>query len=163
MAAVLSLCGPAWGGLEATIRSAGDYDPHGCGFWGDSLILSVTDQGREIAEKKYCSAYAHGAARVVTDALGHPYVLLEYSEGHGTNAFTGYLVIYRLADQLIERERVRLSIGAGPASRWSYEYTAETPTGGGLRLLLQLSTSGVPEPYLSPPPATQTVAVDTVR
>jgi hypothetical protein len=78
----------------------GSSSGNGCGFWGDSETLSITDNGREILQKRYCSAYGGSEARIVSDARTHYYVLLKYSEGHGTNAWTDFLTIYELTSPL---------------------------------------------------------------
>jgi len=79
---------------------------------------------------------------VVTDAGGAAYLLLDSAEGHGTNAWTDYLVAYRLTDQLTERARLEMSEAAGPTSRWRYSYRIDTPPSGGLVLRLQLTVDG---------------------
>jgi hypothetical protein len=125
--AVLLLPEAGWGALRATVQATGPGDPNGCGFWGDGETLSITDNGGEILQKRYCSAYGKSKATIVTDARARNYVLLEFSEGHGTNAWIDYLTIYELTDGLTERRRVVLSEGAGPTSRWLYDLPSRHP------------------------------------
>jgi hypothetical protein len=148
---------------QATVRSTGDYDPNNCGFWGDSLTLTISDGDRVIITKRYCSAYGESHARIVSDARAHNYVLLTHSEGHGTNAKTDYLTVYRLTDKLIKRTRVRISEGVGPTARWFYDYTVQTLPQGGLKLVMTLRIEGTPDRGSIPPEPARVVIVDRHR
>ena len=97
----------------------------------------------------------------MTDAQGRHYVLLEYSEGHGTNAGTDYLTIYELTDKLAERKRLTLSEGIGPTSRWVYDYIVTTPKTGGVSLMMTLQVGGTPDPGVALPDKTKIVRIDT--
>jgi hypothetical protein len=132
----------------------------GCEFWGDGLILSITDHGRVILKKHYCSAYGAGEVRMVTDAIGNHYVFLEYSEGHGTSATTGYLKIYRFTNRLIEKDHFTISEFVGPDSVWTCHYIIHTPHGGGLQLILTRTLDGPPDPDIPMPPETQIITID---
>jgi len=150
---------PAWPAPQATVQSSGNQDPNGCGFWGDSLTLSVIDQGKKILKKDYCSAYGKSKVQVITDTKAQNFVLLEYSEGHGTNATTDYLVVYALTKTLAERARALISFGVGLTSRWFYDYVVETPSVGGLKLVMTLRVWGIPDPGTLPEASTKIVEV----
>jgi hypothetical protein len=149
--------GPRRGTPQATVRSILDADSNGCGFWGDGETLSITDIGKPTLILNYCSAYGMSKATIVTDARAENYVLLTTKEGHGTNAWTNYLTIYRLTNKLARRKRLKISEGAGPTSRWFYDYEVTTPPQGGLKLILTLRVEGPPEPGLTPSEQTKTV------
>jgi hypothetical protein len=134
--------------------------PSGCDFRGDDLVLSITDRGRRVLVKHYCSAYGLGNARMVTDAIGHHYVFLEHSEGHGTSATTGYLKIYRFTNRLIEKDNFTISEFVGPDSVWTCHYVIHTPHGGGLQIILTRTLDGPPDPDIPMPPETQIITID---
>lgn len=137
-----------------------DQDPNGCGFWGDSLTLSVTDDDKKTLDKDYCSSYGRGSATIVQDVNQTNYVFLTWSEGHGTNATTDYLTIYKLTNSLIERTRITISEGAGPTSRWNYKYTIEKPSDGGLRLIMTLRVDGDGEVTDIPAERTKVISIE---
>ena len=122
---------PENGGLRVTTRS-GPSDRPDCAF-GDAMTLIVLNQNREILRRDYCSAYGLGGARLVTDARGKHFVLLEYSDGHGTHATTGYLQIYEVEEQsLQERTQLMIREGIGTIADSVYDYRVGTPTSGGI-------------------------------
>ena len=57
--------------------------------------------------KNYCSAYGRGSARLVRDNQGRTFVLLTYSEGHGTRATVDYVGVEELVGNVL-RQRGRL-------------------------------------------------------
>ncbi|SRR5579883_482718 len=151
LAVVLTASAPSWGAPQVIVRSAADYDPNGCGFRGDGEVLTITDGNRVLLTKNYCSAYGKSEAQIISDALARNDVLVTHSEGHGTNASTDYLTVYRLTDRLIKRTRITISEGVGISARWFYDYKVETPEHGGLKLVLTLRVDGKPDFGMVPP------------
>lgn len=113
-----------------------------CQFDDDSMTLVLTEGGKEIARRYFCSSYGKSTADVVTDARGISYVLLRYGEGRGTNATQEYLEVFGIGKDLIEYVRTPVSAGAGALSRWYYDHRIETPKGGGIRLILTRRVDG---------------------
>jgi len=89
-------------------------------------------------------------------------VILRYGEGRGTNAREEYLAVFGLANELVEYARTPVSAGAGPTSRWYYEYTVTRPSGGGLRLILTLHIDGN-DVMWAPSETTRVITVGTVH
>jgi hypothetical protein len=80
-----------------------------------------------------------GSARLVTDARGKHFVLLEHGEGRGSHATRMYLTVFELTayeDRGYLEERVRLLIEQplGIHSDSIYEYRVVTPEIGGMAL-----------------------------
>jgi hypothetical protein len=109
----------------------------GCDFVDDAMSLFVTDGGKELAQRDFCSSYGRATAKVAADRRGRNYVLLEYSEGRGTNASTTFLAVYRLAPELLEVMRIPISWATGPTQRFVYQYDIEADQSGGLRIALR--------------------------
>ena len=145
---------------KATLQSTGLDDLHGCEFLGDSMTLSISDGGREIVRKTYCSAYGQGSVKIVPDAQGRQYVLLEQAEGHGTNFSTTYLDVFRLGDALVEQQRVLISELAGLTSRWTYAYGVEKPRTGGLTLRMTLHLDGDGQTFVPSPKKRKIIQID---
>ena len=120
------------GPLRAMVRSE-EENPEDCRNH-EKMRLTVLDGTREVATRTYCSAYNLGEARVVTDATGKSYVLLQYGQGHGTRATTMYLTIYEFRNFLDERARVPIQEPVGVEADIVYEYAIATPAGGGIVL-----------------------------
>jgi len=98
--------------------------------FGRRLTLSITDQGREFLQR-LLPAYAHGTVRSSRMSSGIRTSCWSTAEGHGTNAFTGYLVRLQ-ADRSADRTRANPRVdGAGAASRWIYGYTVDVPAVAG--------------------------------
>jgi len=162
MLALVASSVTASAGPKAVIQPTGalDQDPNHCGFRGDSLTLSIVDEGKKLVHRNYCSAYGKGAAEVFTDRNGRIYVILEHAEGHGTNATTEYVTIYRLiAANLDEIIRVPVSWGTGPTSRATYSYRAEDVESGGLKLTMWRTDNGGEECCVLPE-KTQVIMID---
>ena len=113
-----------------------------CKFEDDGMTLIVSDAGKDVTKHYFCSSYGKALALLVTDSRGKSYVFLRYGEGRGTNAVEEYLIVFSLARELVEYVRTPLSAGAGPTSRWSYDYRVEKPASGGIRLVLTLRVEG---------------------
>ena len=144
-AVALCLTAPnAFGAPTATlVNGHGNLKgPPLCKFEDDSMTLVVSDAGTEVTKHYFCSSYGKALARMVTDSRGQTYVLLRYGEGRGTNATEEYLAVFGLTKDLVEYVRTPVSAGAGPTSRWTYDYRIEKPTVGGVRLVLTLRVEG---------------------
>ena len=141
--------------LSAIVRYR---DPSGCG-WRDDMTLVILRQGREILSEDYCSAYTRGEARVVTDATGRSYVLLEYSEGHGTGATSDFLKIFEVEDDSLT-ERAQLMIRSNASL---YDYSVGTPPEGGMIVSGRWIVDGPhPENWRAPPRSRTVIQLDTV-
>ena len=145
---------------DVSVRPSTDYAENDCGLFDtDGLILTVTDHGRPILEKRFCSSYGASKARIVSDGRAHNFLLLEYKVGHGTNAPVDSLTVYELTDRLVERVNLTLSEPMGETSRWTYDYrvTARRPSGLTLRMTLQVD--GKPDTGSKLPPPTKIIVV----
>ena len=133
-----------------------------CRFADDALTVEVRDGSTLLSAYSFCSSYGKASADLAVDVRGRSYLLLNYSQGRGPNATSGYLSVFRVAFEMVEYVRVPISSATGPTSRWEYQYTVTTPRQGGLQLTFNL--------HLSPPDAkgiccepadvTRTIAID---
>jgi len=106
------------------------------------MHLSVFVEGRRIASRSFCSAYGKGSARVVTDARGRAYVLLDYSVGHGSHIASDLLAIYRVDKRLVRRGTLISRDPIGPDAEASYHYAIKMPRSGGLKFIGTLKVTG---------------------
>lgn len=130
--------------IEPALPESGWSPAAACssGFAEDDLTLRVSEKGKQVASTNFCSSYGKAKAHVITDKTGQTFILLEYSEGRGPNATTGYLALERLPD-LLEVLRIPLSWATGPAERFTYSYVTELPASGGVRIILKGRNSGL--------------------
>ena len=119
--------------LRVDVLSILEGVPDTCGG-GDAMRLVVFDGDRETATHSYCSAYSFGGARLISDARGNHFVLLEHGEGRGTRATNMYLTVFELNEILNERARLLIEEPAGIAADSIYQYRVESPPGGGIIL-----------------------------
>ena len=125
---------PKWPDLNPDTKECG-------GFSDDSLILKIKKDGKEITHE-FCSSYGEAEAKIVQDARDDNLLILKFGLGRGTNARSEYLSVYRVDRNLIEYVRIPVSEGAGPSSRWYYDYKIEKPKQGGLIIALSLRIEG---------------------
>ena len=111
------------------------------GLSEDSRILRINDNGKEITHR-FCTSYGKADATIIKDSKGNNFLFLTFSQGRGTNATSDYLSVYRVEENLVEYVRIPISEGAGPASRWYYDYKIEKPKQGGLTISLSLRIEG---------------------
>jgi hypothetical protein len=72
------------------------------------------------------------------DKAGETFIVLKFSEGRGSNAWTDYLELDRLQPpDLLEVLRVPLSWATSLAGRFTYSYVTELPASGGIRIHLK--------------------------
>jgi hypothetical protein len=110
------------------------------GFSYDNFILKINNNGKEITHE-FCSS-READAEVVQDAIGDYFLILKSTAGHGTNAWTDYFTVYRINPNLIEYLKTPISDGAGPFSRWYYDYKITKPEHGGLVFTFSLRIEG---------------------
>jgi hypothetical protein len=127
---------PKWPKLKLDVKECG-------GFSEDSLILKIKNNSEEITHE-FCSSYGKADAQIVKDAIGDKFLILKFGEGRGTNSVSEYISVYRIQDKFMKYEYVRIPIseGAGPVSRWYYEYEITKPNEGGLVITLRLRIEG---------------------
>lgn len=125
---------PKWSDLNPDAEECG-------GFSEDSLVLKIKDNEKEVIHE-FCSSYGQADAKIVRDAKKDSFLILKFSQGRGTNAWSDYISIYRLDKNLIEYVRIPVSEGAGLSSRWYYDYEIEKPKQGGLKITLSLRIKG---------------------
>jgi hypothetical protein len=125
---------PKWFDLNPAAKECG-------GFSEDSLILTIKINKEEIKDE-FCSSYGKADAKIIKDAHGDSYLILKFAQGRGTNATSDYLSVYRIDKNLIEYVRIPISEGAGPMSRWYYDYKIEKPKQGGLIISVSLRIEG---------------------
>jgi hypothetical protein len=152
----------------ATLRWNGDWDGkvpfRGCQIPGDSMTLTIREGRRVVAERDICPAYNQAKARVVSDAKGVNYLLLETSEGHGTHVMQTYLEVYRLPELWTYAARTPIYGPSGILREWRYSYVVTKPRGGGLRLVLRRRMAGAVRPGDAPAPEPRRViTIETGR
>ena len=139
-----------------------------CARVEDTLTMIVSNDRKVVAKHYFCASSGpiSTTAQVVTDRAGNNYILLNYGEGHGTNAVRKYLKIYALPKDLTKLSqgmydylRTPISAAAGLTSGWVYRYQIEKLSCGGLRLLLALSIDG-PKQKVWTEPAQKTRIID---
>jgi hypothetical protein len=143
---------------SATVSPAAVDNPN-CEMTHDSLTLLVQMDDGQQHRLDYCSAYDRSTAQMIADKAGNSYVAVTFLSGHGTNASTEYLVIYRVSDRLIKRKQVLLSEPAGPDSRWVYSYEIIKPGRGGIILKMTLHQEGTNAVFLAAPPKSRTIRI----
>lgn len=113
--------------------TSGPLHSSACQFWGDAKVLQILRNGVVLLRQGYCSAYGQGGARLITDQGGRRFVLLEYFEGHGTRASTGYLRVYELhGKQLKDRGRLVKSEPIGMEADLVFDMSVKTLPKGGI-------------------------------
>ena len=106
-----------------------------CQFRGDDMALRIYRGRTKVLSEDYCSAYGKGSARLIRDKRGRTFVLLSYSEGHGTHATADYLRVYELINgALYERAALLQREPIGPFRDLLYAYSVKTLPAGGLRI-----------------------------
>ena len=108
------------------------------GFADDDMTLIVSEGSKTLEEHPFCSSYGKATANVVTDAHGVSYILLDFGVGRGTNAVTEYLDVFPVEKNMVEYAQMPLSEGAGPVSRWYYDYEVVSPPSGGIVVTFNL-------------------------
>jgi hypothetical protein len=109
---------------------------------GDAERVEIRDGTAKIAELPFCSAYSGASAEVVTDRAGVSFLLLRFGQGHGTNARSEYLSVYRIAAELDEYLRTPVSGPASKVDRWEYTYAVSPLPKCGIRIVLTLLHGG---------------------
>jgi hypothetical protein len=131
----------------------------GCDFADDAMSLVITDDGKQLASEDFCSSFGKAKASMVVDQRGRNYVLLEYTEGRAPNATATYLMVFRLATDLVPVVRIPLSWGTGPTQRFTYAYDTASDQAGGLQITLR-GTGEAGSDCCVPPEKVQTIHID---
>ena len=131
----------------------------GCDFPDDAMSLVITDDGKELAREDFCSSFGQAKARMAADAHGRNYALLEYTEGRAPNPTTTYLIVFRLAADLVQVVRIPLSWGTGPTQRFTFGYDTGSDQSGGLRITLR-GTGEAGSDCCVPPETVETIRID---
>jgi hypothetical protein len=114
-----------------------------CGFGDEEVTLVVSENDRQITKLDYCSSYGNSSARVVSDRLGRNYIAVEYGEGRGTLAVTTHLLIYYLdGTYLHEIARMPISWTTGFNGNWTFEYSFDQLSAGGLQVTFRRVGNG---------------------
>lgn len=130
----------------------------------DAMKLVVLEGERVMDVRDYCSAYALGGARAVTDARDRHYILLEHFEGRGTRATSGFLTIYEFDRFLDERARLLMSEPVGREALSVFHYRLETPPNGGIIIKGPWTVDGEMRGWGNPPSRSRTLLeIDTER
>lgn len=131
----------------------------GCEFSTDAMRVNVKESGKLLAALDFCSSYGEADAHLVADRKGYNYLMLEFGQGHGTNAVTRYLGIYRLSDDLYELTRIPISWAVGPTQTFGYSYRVMDDNSGGLKI--ELIGADVPgSECCNPPEKIWTIRID---
>ena len=97
------------------------------------MVLKILDGSSKAVLHEYCSAYGKGSARLVTDGRGRAFVLLDYSEGHGTHVTVDYLRVDEIVgDTLYERGRLVKSEPTGTFANLVFDLKVKTLPQGGI-------------------------------
>ena len=130
----------------------------------DTERLAILEGERELFQHLYCSEHGWGGGRLVTDALGRHYVLLEYGEGRGNRNTSMNLSVYRFLESLDERANLVVRTPVGLEADVILDYRVETPASGGLVLRGTRRLDGELAPGDPPiaPEATTVLEIDTV-
>jgi hypothetical protein len=140
----------AW---QVNVASGPLHSP-ACQFWGDARVLQILRNGAVLLSQNYCSSYGKGRARLVTDQRGRRFVLLEYFEGHGTHASTGYLRVYELhGNHLKDRGRLVKSEAIGIEADLVFDISVKTPPKGGITISARPRVDGKLRPGEAAPSA----------
>jgi hypothetical protein len=105
----------------------------------DAMTLLLTGADNQSHSHPFCTSHGAGAtAKVFTDKAGRHFVFLEYHSGHGTNAVTEHLKIFRFGTgQLFDVMQIDLGWYTGVEQHFKYEYTVESAEAGGLLIMLR--------------------------
>jgi hypothetical protein len=138
-----TLCSAAYAAPQVKLESPlnlGDADKEWChSSPEDSMLLTVTDEGKSPIVLRVCASYGAGKAEVVTDKRGRNYVLFNYGVGRGTNnAVNYYLRVYRLdGNNLLNVMDIPLTWPTSPINRFTYDYSVGTGAPVGLEIKLR--------------------------
>jgi hypothetical protein len=126
--------------ISPRFLSEGYYSPQfkDCdGETEDALTLTVSDHGKPVVSKNFCSSYGRASARVIVNKFGETIIVLKFSEGRGSNAWTDFLELDQLQQpRLLEVLRVPLSWATSGTGRFTYNYVVELTDSGGIRIHL---------------------------
>ena len=164
LCAIILLWVPAAGAVpHAFVRTAPECAVHRCvmASWSDraatdAAFITVAGLAKPV-HAYYASDDGPGAVRMVRDANGCDFALLEYGIGRGTQR-TAWLAVLHVTDRIELIRRVRLDYWLSPANAAVYRYDVDTPFGGGLTISLTRHFTGKDGEWRFPPP-TQTVSI----
>jgi hypothetical protein len=131
----------------------------GCDFADDAMSLMITDDGKELASEDFCSSFGKAKASMVVDRRSRNYALLEYTEGRAPNSVVTYLMVFRVAADLVSVVRIPLSWGTGPTQRFIYVYESGSDESGGLSITLRGSGEAGSDCCV-PPEKVETIRID---
>ncbi len=134
-----------------------------CGNFSDDDMTLIISEGTKTLEHPFCSSYGKATANVVTDAHGVSYILLDFGEGRGTNAVTEYLDVFPIGKDMVEYAQMPLSEGAGPVSRWNYDYDVIAPPAGGIVLTFNLRVVGDGPVWITLPEKIRSMSIGTTQ
>ena len=158
----LALSEPAFAALHVEVTPGPSHSSL-CAFWGDAMLLTVSDGDRRLVAHRYCSAYGRGRARLVTDARGHSYVFVDHSITHGSHATSDLLTVYRFGKGLRQRVRLPALVPIGAFSDAKYSYEIRRPRRGGLELIGSVKVVGKAGKGDDVPDPPQRLSVDVRR
>jgi hypothetical protein len=140
--------------------SQGRLDSSLCAFWGDAMVLTISDDHRRLMTKHYCSAYGRGSAYLVTDARGNSYVFWARAFQHGTHVTTDLLSIYRFDRRMKKRAQLPARVPLSWSTYANYRYKIRKPQSGGLVLIGSLKLDGKAQPGDDWPDPAPRVSID---
>jgi hypothetical protein len=111
-----------------------DLAPADADFREDWLKLEVRQGTNVIHTHRFISSYGITDGEVVSGPHAN-YLLLEFGEGRGTSARTGYLAVFEMLDRLTEIARIPIAGYAGTDVEWNYKYAVRA-TSNGIEILL---------------------------
>jgi hypothetical protein len=138
-----ALCSAASGAPQVTLESPLDLstqDQEWClSSPEDSMVLTVSDEGKPPIVLRVCASYGGGKAEIVTDKKGRNYVLFKYGVGRGTgNAMDTYLRVYRLdGNNLFRIMEIPLTWKTNQVDQFAYDYEVGTSAVLGLEIRLR--------------------------
>jgi len=128
--------------LRVQVTPGPSHSP-ACEFWGDAMVMKVFRGSAEVITEEFCSAYGRSSARLITDNRGRNFVLLTYSEGHGTRATTYYLRVNELVGKtLYDCGRLTKSAPIGLHADLVVDFSVKTLAKGGIRIIGRSRVTG---------------------
>jgi len=150
------VAGSAAAAPSATSRAAPECATRHCvpAAWSDwaarDMALLTVKGGTAPLLFYYASDGGPRPVRIVRDAGGCDYVLLEYGVGRGPGASV-WLAVLRLTDRLALLRKVRVRYWLSPGNAAEYRYRIDKPFGGGLTLELTRHFTGKDTRWHYPP------------
>lgn len=143
---------------HAATRAAPECEAQPCilASWSDraaadAALLSIEGLGPKPMRVYYASDGGARAVRMVRDANGCDFALLEYGVGRGGKGNEAvWLAVLHVTHRVELLRKVRLHYWISPVSAADYRYEVDAPFGGGLTISLTRHFTGKPSQWRFP-------------